>query len=403
MTITSMGRPPAADVPVAPSTGANSDAPLVADGFGALVAAHLTTLADAAEQDATDVVATAAAGQDATEVVTTPAGGRPAVDAVGPAADEVRDPDESEAAEQATPTADTPVPMPVPMPALLQVHVPAAHPDGAVADASPTQGEPARGVDRAAAAAADRAASDQGSAGHRPTPLAQVGRAGAPVDARPAAIVPGDADPGAVVADAPHPTVAAVVELTPAAGPAYVAAEPAIPEATPAGPAVPTGQANAGAVTSQVFPTVPALVSRGEGAHSITLRLHPADLGEVHVTVTVRDGAVQVTLAAGREAQEALRAGSGELRSLLDLAGASGGQVVVRDLPSGPAPGPPTTSGSFQLPTGQASTEGGADRHDRYARESGRTRADGPADEAASSGTTPRPQTRAATGLDLTL
>jgi hypothetical protein len=402
---------------VAPSTGANSDAPLVADGFGALVAAHLTTLADAAEQDATEVAPTAAAEQDATEVVATPGGVRPALDAVGPAADEVRDPDESEAAEQATPTADTPVPMPVPMPvtmpALLQVHVPAAQPDGAVADASPTQGEPARGVDRAAAAgAADRAASDQGPAGHRPTPLAQVGRAGAPVDAGPAAIVPGDADPGAVVADAPHPTVAAVVELTPAAGPAYVAAEPAIPEATPlggpgpatpAGPAVPTGQANAGAVTSQVFPTVPALVSRGEGAHSITLRLHPADLGEVHVTVTVRDGAVQVTLAAGREAQEALRAGSGELRSLLDLAGASGGQVVVRDLPSGPAPGPPTTSGSFQLPTGQASTEGGADRHDRYARESGRTRADGPADDAASSGTTPRPQTRAATGLDLTL
>jgi len=90
-------------------------------------------------------------------------------------------------------------------------------------------------------------------------------------------------------------------------------------------------------VADQVFDHVTRLVSRGDGTHRITLRLHPADLGEVKVVLTVKNGTVDVTLAAGSAAREALREGSPQLRSLLEMAGATTGQVVVRDLGGGPA------------------------------------------------------------------
>jgi flagellar hook-length control protein FliK len=87
-------------------------------------------------------------------------------------------------------------------------------------------------------------------------------------------------------------------------------------------------------ITDQVFDQVTRLVSRGDGTHRITLRLHPADLGEVKVVLTVKNGTVDVTLSAGAAAREALREGSPQLRSLLELTGATTGQVVVRDLGS---------------------------------------------------------------------
>jgi hypothetical protein len=94
-----------------------------------------------------------------------------------------------------------------------------------------------------------------------------------------------------------------------------------------------------------VFPEVTRLVSRGDGMHRLTLRLHPADLGEVKVILTVKDNTVDVTLSAGPAAREALREGSPQLRALLELAGATTGQLVVRDLapltgatPTGTAP-----------------------------------------------------------------
>lgn len=88
-------------------------------------------------------------------------------------------------------------------------------------------------------------------------------------------------------------------------------------------------------ITDQVFGQVTRLVSRGDGTHRLTLRLHPADLGEVKVVLTVKDGAVDVTLSAGAAARDALREGSPQLRALLELAGASTGQVTVRDLATG--------------------------------------------------------------------
>ncbi len=82
------------------------------------------------------------------------------------------------------------------------------------------------------------------------------------------------------------------------------------------------------------------MVTRGDGTQRLTLKLHPADLGEVHLTVTVKAGSVDVTLAAGHAAREALSDGSAQLRSLLELTGHAAGQLVIRDLPSAaPPPG----------------------------------------------------------------
>jgi hypothetical protein len=151
--------------------------------------------------------------------------------------------------------------------------------------------------------------------------------------------------------DSGNPGNAGTPEPAPASSTAQQAqAVPVTPAPVVATPATaPTG--TAAAVAAQVLPVVPRLVTRGEGTHSLTLKLHPADLGEVHLTVTVRAGKVDVTLAAGPAARDALRDGTGQLRSMLDLTGHTTGQLVVRDLPSGPpAPAPaapPANDASF--------------------------------------------------------
>lgn len=114
----------------------------------------------------------------------------------------------------------------------------------------------------------------------------------------------------------------------------------------PSAPAGPTGTSTA-AVLDQTMPVVNRLVSRGDGTHRITLRLHPADLGEVRVTVTVRADKVDVTLAAGATARDALAAGSAQLRGLLADTGHTPGALTLRDLPAGSAP-------SAQVQLGQA-------------------------------------------------
>jgi flagellar hook-length control protein FliK len=105
----------------------------------------------------------------------------------------------------------------------------------------------------------------------------------------------------------------------------------------------PTTAAGSSPVADQVFPQVARLVSRGDGVHRLTLRLHPADLGEVKVVLTVKDNVVDVTMHADAAAREALRDGSPQLRSLLELAGAGAGQLVVREL---------TTTSSSATPLG---------------------------------------------------
>jgi flagellar hook-length control protein FliK len=112
-------------------------------------------------------------------------------------------------------------------------------------------------------------------------------------------------------------------------------------------------QAAANPVLDQVLTVVPRLVQRGDGTSRLTLKLHPADLGEVHVTVTVKGGTVDVTLAAGARAKEALGTGSDRLRGLLESLGHTSGQVVVRDLVGAGVAGSSSTSGQSWGQSGQ--------------------------------------------------
>ncbi|HWJ66557.1 MAG TPA: flagellar hook-length control protein FliK [Nocardioides sp.] len=96
------------------------------------------------------------------------------------------------------------------------------------------------------------------------------------------------------------------------------------------------------AVVQQVFPEVTRMSqvasTGGNGTHRITLTLQPELLGEVRVTLVVRDGSVQVRLAggAGASADEsaalhrALASGAPELQRLLERTGAEA-RVSVRD------------------------------------------------------------------------
>ncbi len=115
----------------------------------------------------------------------------------------------------------------------------------------------------------------------------------------------------------------------------------------------------AAAVAQQVAPSLARMAGRGEGVHRLTLRLHPQDLGEVRVTLTVRNGTVDVTLAAGPAAGHALREGSPHLRALLELAGASAGHVVVKEL-HGSTTGSAASGSTFSQGTG-------SDLHERNA------------------------------------
>ena len=170
-----------------------------------------------------------------------------------------------------------------------------------------------------------------------------------------------------------------------------VSAAPTVGTVVPAGmtpvPATATDVTATHHVTRQVFPEVTSLVARGDGAHRITLTLKPEALGEVRVVMTVRDGAVHVRLAAGHEAQQALREGSPELTRLLEAAGASDSRVVVRDLPA-------STSASASTSTSASTTDlgtGGNRPQDQHAG----TRAHQPATDGTHDGTRHR---RSATG-----
>ena len=106
-----------------------------------------------------------------------------------------------------------------------------------------------------------------------------------------------------------------------------------------------TTAATRSAVLDQVLPAVPRVVLRGDGTTRLSLKLHPADLGEVHLTVTVRGHEVDVTMAGGPQAREALAEGSSRLRGLLEGIGHTTGQLVVRDLPAGAGTGGSTQQG----------------------------------------------------------
>jgi flagellar hook-length control protein FliK len=134
----------------------------------------------------------------------------------------------------------------------------------------------------------------------------------------------------------------------------------AIAPTTPTTPTTPTATAAntvpLDQVTAQVFGEVTSLVSRGNGTHRISLTLHPDQLGEVRVVLTMRAGEVHVRLAAGQEARSALVEGSPELSRLLERAGATAARVVVRDLPALTTASAGSTHTSTSTPTTDSSS-----------------------------------------------
>lgn len=355
MTITPLPLAPTAPgtAPATPATGG--------DGahFGALVLAHLSRLAgDRAPADpagggpapdagaAEPAAAGAGASSGATvlpalqaaaaaEALCSPAGqpvapsGPVGAEAAGdtqalPADD--ADASVAPAGESAqTPTAASPalpygVAQPVPA-ATVAPAVPA--PDASVppaqATSAPTEARPS--------AAASGATPGAGTAHPTSSSFVTEGRTGpsaTSAEAGPAA----QPDQQVTVPGAPAPGQGAAPAAT---GIAWQAVAPVVTgDGMTAAPA-PAG--DAGPLIDQVTPVVTRMVSAGEGSHRMVLRLHPADLGEVHLTVTVRGDDVDVTVAAGPEARELLAEGGGQLRSLLESIGRTTGQVVFRDLP----------------------------------------------------------------------
>ncbi len=108
-----------------------------------------------------------------------------------------------------------------------------------------------------------------------------------------------------------------------AAAPAAAAPASAAVQTAPTAPTAP-------ALTSQVIDRIGNLVQR-DGTSRITIKLQPESLGEVRVVVSVRDGAVQVRMAGGDAAAQALALDAPELRRLLEQAGATDTRVQVRD------------------------------------------------------------------------
>jgi flagellar hook-length control protein FliK len=237
-----------------------------------------------------------------------------------------------------------------------------------------------------------------------PAPAAPTGAVAASASTDAGILPVGDARTSGTDGGGPAPAAHSV---------APVAAPPAAPLATPAGPA---GGARPAPVVAQVVPEVTRLVSRGEGVHRLTMRLQPEGLGDVRVTLTVRDGQVDVRLSAGDDARRALLEGAPELRRVLEMTGATAARVLVRDLAGSVAPGGQqgwsaqpddpagqqghSTTGSYG--GGDASARGRAGTQDQHAGTRGGAAArDGHTDGATA--LRPDPAGRAPRGVDLTM
>lgn len=89
----------------------------------------------------------------------------------------------------------------------------------------------------------------------------------------------------------------------------------------------------------QVAVAVTPLLQREDGSYHVSLRLHPEELGAVHVEVELRNGEVHLSMRADNEAgRETLRASLSSLRSELEAAGVRAGALDVGDGLAGRTP-----------------------------------------------------------------
>ncbi|WP_101525396.1 flagellar hook-length control protein FliK [Nocardioides houyundeii] len=235
---------------------------------------------------------------------------------------------------------------------------------GSVAGPGPVTEAAAEAVTDAAGAGPLAAAREAGSALPAPTDSAYPLPTSVPTSL-PQAAAP--ADPGGAAGrDRSGDQATPGVDLTGMTPVATVVPTPG-PTATGTQPT-----AAAAAVAGQVFTEVTQLVSRGDGTHRITLTLSPEALGDVRVILTVRNGEVHVTFAAGDQARQALIESTPELVRLLELVGATETKVAVRDHGPQTAPGtdprfgagPGTSDGRREPQTHHARTREGQNATD---------------------------------------
>jgi hypothetical protein len=293
--------------------------------------------------------------------------------------DQPEDPPEQTAPDAPAVTSDltSPLPYAVPVVALPVAPVPVAAPRAAPA----TDGTLA--VERPAVAPAPpQWAPPQWATPHPLSPAAgAVGTDLAPAPADPVAPARTQEAPMTEpLAPTPAPTPDRAPESAPESGPesAWESAPDGAPPAfaVDRATAVPwtASDARAGRPTEgprteaghQLAPVLARiLTTAATGApttHRVTLRLHPEELGEVRVALTVRDGEVQVTLSAGETARDLLRRDSGLLHHLLGQGGAERVEVAFRALPGSerrePSPGVSDQGGPAGDPTGDRGDPG---------------------------------------------
>jgi flagellar hook-length control protein FliK len=111
-----------------------------------------------------------------------------------------------------------------------------------------------------------------------------------------------------------------------------VAPPPAVGPTGPTTAATATGTSSApqAPVAEQVVSVVAPLARQADGSYSVSLQLHPADLGAVRLELHVADGTVSVALHADSTAGRDVLAGHvSDLRSALADAGLTAGSVDV--------------------------------------------------------------------------
>jgi hypothetical protein len=328
---TLLGRTPAPGVPAPPAAGA------VPGGAGEAVGGTGDAGAEdpAAAADEVDGQVVAPVWTPVLDgLVLAPATGAPAAAGAGQQVDGVASAPTTAAGQAATP----------------------ALPQGAPADGAATDGAATAGAATAPATGPAAPGPVAGPAAPGAAPIDAAPIDAAPSDAAPTDAAGGTALPGADAA-APAATSTAPGSTQPAPTAPTTAAPAVVPTTAAAStPTAPADGARPAPVVAQVVPEVTRLVSRGDGVHRLTMRLQPEGLGDVRVTLTVRDGQVDVRLTAGDDARRALAEGAPELRRVLELTGATEARVVVRDLAG-------TTTAGQQ---GWTTTSGGAGQQDSW-------------------------------------